>query len=89
MANILLVLKSSTCKYLQVLASCFLRVKSLLDKYLVGVERPSTCKYLIPGTALICFITYWNTVTYWTWSVYTLILYKTILEYGENSSLYQ
>ena len=30
--------------------SCFLRVKSLLDKYLLGVERPSTCKYLIPGT---------------------------------------
>ena len=50
MANILLVLKSSTCKYLQVLASCFLKVKSLLDKYLLGVERPSTCKYLIPGT---------------------------------------
>ena len=50
MANILVVLKSSTCKFLQVLASCFLRVKSLLDKYLLGVERPSTCKYLIPGT---------------------------------------
>ena len=42
MANILVVLKSSTCKYL---ASCFLRVKSLLqvlDKNLLGVERPST-----------------------------------------------
>ena len=43
MANILVVLKSSTCVL-------FLRVQSLLDKYLLGVERPSTCKYLIPGT---------------------------------------
>ena len=52
MANILVVLKSSTCKFLQVLASCFLTVKSLLDKYLLGVARPSTCKYLIPGTGV-------------------------------------
>ena len=41
----------------QVLASTcvlFLEGKSLLDKYLLGVERPITCKYLIPGTDYNC-----------------------------------